>query len=161
MPAHEVVVGIDPGLKGALVVLETATGNLLDKLPMPDEILTTYRWLHSHKNTFPTMIIALEKPLVIKGKSSLVGSFGMGKNYGALYASIRLLYVQLQIIPPQSWTAELHKGADGDGPKAKSLCVAKNLWPWEKFTYTEKQVKAQDGLVDAMLIAEYLRRRIK
>ena len=162
MPQHEVVVGIDPGLKGSLVCMQTQTGDLLDKIPMPKNIIPdVYRWLFQIKNTFPTLCIGLEKPLMMKGRSSLVGSFTSGRNFGCLEAAIRLLYVPFHIIPPQSWTHEMHKGIDGKDSKDRSLIVAKNIWPCEKFTYNEKQLKPNEGIVDAMLIAEYLRRRIK
>jgi hypothetical protein len=161
MPTHEVVVGVDPGLKGALVVMETASGQLLDKLPMPDDVITIYRFLYQVKNTFPSLIVACEKAQTLPGAQSVKGAFTSGRNFGALEAAIRLLYVPVQFIPPVTWQAELHKGADGAGPKDKSLSVAKNLWPWEKFTFSEKQIKPQDGMVDAMLVAEFLRRRIR
>lgn len=161
MPTYEIIVGIDPGLKGALAVFDTASGTLIDKTMLSDEILTTYRWLHALKQKYPKMMIAVEKPQVIKGRSSLMGSFTSGRNFGALEAAIRLLYVPCQIIPPVTWTSEMHKGADGPGPKEKSLCVAKRLWPWEKFVFKEESRKPHDGLVDAMLIGEFLRRRIK
>lgn len=161
-PSHTAVIGIDPGLRGAIVTMETATGTIIDKAPLSDEILTTYRYLYQIKAQHPSLMIALEKPAVIKGRSSLVGSFTMGRNFGALEAAIRLLYVPCQIIPPVTWTSEMHKGADGADPKAKSLSVAKRLWPWEKFVFDEeKQRKPHDGIVDAMLIAEFLRRRIR
>jgi len=162
MPSHEAVVGIDPGLRGAIVVMETESGFVTDRIMLSDEILTTYRYLHTLKKRYPTLFVALEKPQVIKGRSSLVGSFTMGRNFGALEAAIRLLYVPCQIIPPQTWTSEMHKGADGPGPKEKSLSIAKRLWPWEKFVFNEeKQRKPHDGIVDAMLIAEFVRRRIR
>jgi hypothetical protein len=145
-----------------MVTLEVDSGTLIDKVPLSDDVLNTYRYLHGLKQLHPTMLIALEKPAVIKGRSSLVGSFTSGRNFGALEAAIRLLYVPCQIIPPVTWTSEMHKGADGPGPKEKSLSVAKRLWPWEKFVFNEeKQVKPHDGIVDAMLIAEFIRRRIR
>lgn len=161
MPSHEAIVGIDPGLRGAIVAMETATGTLIDRVPLTDEILTTYRYLHDLKRKYPTLMVALEKPTVIKGRSSLVGSFTMGRNFGALEAAVRLLYVPCHIIPPVTWTSEMHKGADGSDPKAKSLSIAKRLWPWEKFTFRESQIKPHDGIVDAMLIAEFIRRRVR
>lgn len=161
MPAHEVVVGIDPGLKGAIVVMETATGNLLDKSPIPDDVLDIYRFLHSTKNTFPTLIVACEKAQTLPGAQSVKGAFTSGRNFGCLEAAIRLLYVPVQYIPPVTWQAEMHKGADGPGPKEKSLSVAKNLWPWEKFVFTDKQIKAHNGIVDAMLVGEFIRRRVR
>jgi hypothetical protein len=161
MAQHEVVVGIDPGIKGCLVVLETVTGHLLDKTLMPSDVLDIYKFLYSVKNTFPSLIIACEKAQTLPQVQGAKSAFTTGRNFGQLEAAIRLLYVPAQYIPPVTWQAELHKGADGPGPKERSLSVAKNLWPWETFTFSEKQQKAQDGIVDAMLIAEFLRRRVK
>ena len=161
MAVNEIVIGIDPGLKGAIAIMETKTGSLLTAIALPDDILALYQVLHSTKAIYPSMIIAVEKAQTIPGRQSVKGAFTSGRNFGMLQAVIRLLYVPAQYIPPLTWQAEMHKGADGPGPKERSLSVAKNLWPCEKFTYTEKQIKPQDGIVDAMLIAEFLRRRVK
>lgn len=161
MPTNEVVVGIDPGVHGALAVLETATGHLLDKLPMPDDSHLVYKFLHALKQTFPTMIIACEKAQTIPKLQGVKGAFTCGRNFGKLETVIRLLYAPVQYIPPVTWQAELHKGADGIGPKDRSLSVAKGLWPCEKFVFGDKKVKPHDGLIDAMLVGEFLRRRVK
>jgi hypothetical protein len=128
---------------------------------MPTDILITSRWLQGVKDTFQTLIAAIEKPLMMRGRSSIQGSFTTGRNFGSVETAMRLLYIAYQVIPPQTWTGEMHKGSDGPGPKERSLCVARKLWPSEKFTYNEKQLKPQEGLVDAMLIAEFFRRRVK
>jgi hypothetical protein len=141
--------------------MHTKSGALLSASPLPDDILALYQLLHAAKKEYPSLIIACEKAQTIPGRQSVKGAFTSGRNFGVLQACIRLLYVPAQYIPPVTWQAELHKGADGDGPKEKSLNVAKNLWPCEKFTFHPKQMKPQDGIVDAMLIAEFLRRRLK
>jgi hypothetical protein len=165
MPAHEAIIGIDPGLKGAFAVLETATGHLLDKMPMPDSVQDLHKFLTSIKSAFPTVFIACEKAQTVPKLQSLKSAHTSGRNFGKLEAVIQLLYIPTQYFPPVTWQAELHKGADGPGPKDKSLSVAKNLWPCESFTFEcetkRKPLKPHDGLVDAMLIAEFLRRRIK
>lgn len=164
MPTNEVVIGIDPGIHGALAVLETCSGHLLDKLKMPDDIHETYRFLFSLRQTFPTLIIACEKAQTVPMRDGVKSAFTNGRNFGKLEATIRLLYVPVQFIPPNTWQAELHKGSDGIGPKERSLSVAKNLWPCEKFVFNEeskRSLKPHDGLVDAMLVGEFLRRRIR
>lgn len=168
MPSHEVVVGIDPGLKGALAVFETATGDLLDKIPLPDpsDVLPLYKYLYTLKGSFPSLIIACEKAQTVPGRDSVKSAFTNGRNFGKLEAVIRLLYCPVQYIPPVTWQAELHKGTDGSTAKEKSLSVAKNLWPCEDFVFSHlKSLKtprrAHDGLVDAMLIGEFLRRRVR
>jgi len=159
--AVNVVIGIDPGLKGAIILMHTKSGALLSTSPIPDDILALYQLLYAAKQKYPSLIIACEKAQTIPGRQSVKGAFTQGRNFGVLQGVITMLHVPVHYIPPLTWQAEMHKGADGPGPKERSLCVAKNLWPCEKFTFTEKQIKPQDGIVDALLIAEYLRRRVK
>jgi len=161
MAVNEIVIGIDPGLKGALVVVDTTSGQLLVAVPMPAAIMDLYKFFCSTKAVYPSAIIACEKAQTIPGRQSVKGAFTQGRNFGVLQGVITMLHMPVHYIPPLTWQAEMHKGADGPGPKERSLCVAKNLWPCEKFTFTEKQIKPQDGIVDALLIAEYLRRRVK
>ena len=161
MARNEVIVGVDPGLKGAIILMDTKSGALLSAYPLPEDVLALYKLLFVTKQKYPSLIVACEKAQTIPGRQSVKGAFTSGRNFGALQACIKLLYVPSQFIPPVTWQAELHKGADGNGPKEKSLNVAKNLWPCETFTFHEKQKKPQDGIVDAMLIAEFLRRRLK
>jgi len=45
--------------------------------------------------------------------------------------------------------------------KAAALECARKLWPNQQFKATDRSTKAHDGIVDALLIAEYGRRTIK
>ena len=96
MSANEILIGIDPGIKGAIILMHTKSGALLSTSPIPDDILALYQLLYAAKQKYPSLIIACEKAQTIPGRQSVKGAFTSGRNFGVLQACLRLLYVPAQ-----------------------------------------------------------------
>jgi hypothetical protein len=163
--------GIDPGKSGAFVIIDE-NSNIIEKIGTPligkeyDRqgivfILTKYPY---HK-------IGLENPDII---------FGVGKSavaslshcVGLIEGMMLGLKVPFILIKPKEWQKECwkhvktQKKADGKGndTKATSTMAAVNLWPSENFKLTNKgsnSINHNDGMIDAVLVAEYVRRMFK
>ncbi len=89
------------------------------------------------------------------------GTLTMGANYGILLGQIAAMSWRYQIIHPRTWQKVVHENTSGKIPaKQRSLNSAKSLWPNESFVLPRCR-KVNDGFVDAVLIAEYMRRRLK
>lgn len=159
--------GIDPGKQGALTVLnqwgtiiETIGTPLIGKDYDKQEIrnfLLKYKYNH----------VGLENPNVI---------FGVGKSAVAslmhcvgLFEGILMgLQIPHTLVKPQEWQKECwkhvtkQKKADGKSdPKATSILAAINIWSSWDFKITNKGGKSKnynDGMIDAALIGEYVRR---
>jgi hypothetical protein len=161
---RDVVIGIDPGLQGALAVIDQSSGVLLRALKMPDDARWLYHWFKGLREDFRSFQVALEKAFgcaqVGDRRQSASTMFSYGRHFGHLEAILFAAGITPTLIPARTWTSELHKGVEGPSSKVKSLIVARQIWPYCDFTLSKRAKKPNEGLVDAMLIAEFLRRRL-
>ncbi len=164
---YDAVVGMDPGKLGAIVVLSTETGLILESYRMKDEVPYLMRTMRSIQKRYDAVMVALEKAQAgafgVKRQMGGKSMFTYGKHVGHLEAVIEVLSLPCQQIHPRTWTNEMHQGYEkqGDGPKDRSRYVALSMWPLIDLKFPGKAVKAHEGLVDAALIAEFVRRRVK
>lgn len=160
--------GIDPGKEGAFTVLDQ-NGNIVELIGMP-LINREYnrQELISILTKYPYERVGLEDPSVI---------FGVGKSavaslkhcVGLLEGLLLGLRIPHILVAPKEWQKECWKhvktqkkvGGKGNDPKATSLLASLNLWPNTDFKVSNKGnaiSKYNDGMIDASLIAEYVRR---
>lgn len=84
--------------------------------------------------------------------------------FGCIVTVLKLNSIKHLIERPQKWQKEfwakskMAKGQKFD-TKAAALRAANQIWPGEDFTKSERSTKAHDGIVDALLMAEYARRK--
>lgn len=154
-----ICIGIDPGLTGGIAVIDTAT-NQLELFEIPrmgtnslngPEILRILKQYSDKEH-----ILAIEDVHSIFG-SSAAANFTFGKVTGVLEGIV--IGAELSWVPvqPKAWQQiawkgvhPIFKGAKKD-TKAMSFVAATRLFPKQKF------LKSKDGLVDAVLIAFYLK----
>ncbi len=91
-------------------------------------------------------------------KNGAVSMFNYGVHFGQLLGVITSLGIAHTLIPPTTWTKTMHVGTTKTEPKEKSLQAVRRLFPGQKLTFGEKAKKPHDGLIDALLIADYGRR---
>ncbi len=168
-----VFVGIDPGVTGALVVLEDGELEFHDTVtyqdgkrtridaagcaallrdvkrdclprPIPGNPLLTNQ---------KTLFVYIEKSQPMP-KNGSIGCFGLGYSYGVWIGILAALEIPYQLVTPQAWKKLLMPGEPKD--KDASRTVARRLWPDQ----TEEALsrKKDHGRSDAALIAEYCRR---
>jgi hypothetical protein len=160
-PKNPPILGIDPGLKGALVLFD---GSTLKHWPMP--VLTNgkekevsfdgiHELLWDVYGEHWDMHIYLERAVAFAMGAK--GAFNYGRGYAALEIAIGLLQIPVTYIEPSKWTKVIHAGISADlKPKAKSLIALKRLYPQmvDRLPRT-KNGALHDGPVDAFLIAAY------
>ena len=143
-------VGIDPGKSGALAIIhedgqvETYTFDPVVYATVLD---------HISKNTDP--ICCLEKVSAMPGQG-VVSMFNFGHNLGFIEGVLRATKLPYQLVPPQTWKKEFSLSSD----KAKSIEVCKKLFPNANLMATDRSRKPSDGIAEAILMAEYARRRL-
>lgn len=144
-----IFMGIDPGKKGGVCVLEE--GRILLLMPL------------SKENFFEAvdlcpavgeMICCLEKVHSMPKQGS-VSIFTFGEGYGWLKGVMDSEQIRYQEITPQTWKKEFGLNSS----KAKSIEVAKQLFP-EASLFIEGHRKESDGMAEALLMAEYARRKL-
>jgi crossover junction endodeoxyribonuclease RuvC len=156
--------GIDPGQSGALVLL-SPEGKILSKAIMPIDAVkdldkqTTKSLFELFASVGPLHIF-FERiiPYAMNGTSALT----FGRMLGMMEQMIWDMKIPITFIEAAKWGKEMHQGIDADlKPKAKSLIAFQRLFPGVDMRATQKSKNQHDGLVDALLIAEYGRRKLQ
>ena len=163
--------GIDPGKQGAFVILDE-NSTIIEQIGTPligkeydrqaiIEILTSREF---HK-------VGLENPDIIFGVAkSAVAS--LSNCVGLIEGMMLGLEIPFILIKPKEWQKECWKhiniqkkvDSKSNDTKATSTLAAVNLWPRENFKITNAGNPSKnhnDGMVDAALVAEYVRRMFK
>lgn len=155
------VMGIDPGRNGGLGVLDEH-GNIQWCRVMPtiaDQIDAGFI-ADLIRALGPYSHIYIEHSSAIAGCRHSGSTFTFGRNFGVLLGVVGAVGCRYTLVKPQAWQKVVWQGAaDKLDPKEKSLIAAKRLFPGISFKATEKCKKDHDGLIDAVLIAEYGRRQ--
>lgn len=156
---YDVYAGIDPGKRGAIVQIEIEPGYQsinYNKMPFKDSgrIDNGLFWSIFRGTALKRMKICIEKaqPMPKQGVKSM---FNYGFHYGQLITMLEISGWGYEEVPPQTWHRSMTKGYKGTS-KEKALQAARELFPDEAFLQGKKP---HDGLVDALLIAEYGRRK--
>lgn len=161
-------IGIDIGKKGAIVILaKQPWTNVVDPIPMPMigdqvdyhmlfEILARYKGTNCH--------VIFEKLGVIFGTGKST-AFSMGHQAGAVEMACIALNLSYTKVPAKQWQKEMFQGVEEITKKGKSsrdtkamaLIAAKRLFPDYRLTIRKSTIP-HDGVVDALLMAEYCKR---
>jgi crossover junction endodeoxyribonuclease RuvC len=157
-------VGIDPGLSGAFCFL-TDHGNgekeiVFQPMPIIGRDLD-FQGLVRIFSVIPDCRVFLERVSAMP-KQGVSSMFKFGRVYGALQAMLHAFKIEHEEVSPQAWQKEMHEGIskkDIDEAKARSLVSAQRLFPGVNLLRSDKCKKPESGFVDALLIAEYGRRK--
>jgi crossover junction endodeoxyribonuclease RuvC len=145
-----VYIGIDPGAKGALAIINTGGE--------PIEIILfdakTYINAIADVSTFQC-IACVEKVGAWPGQG-VTSMFTFGKNAGFIEGVLQSHGIPYQLIPPPTWKKEFQLNKS----KQKSVDVCKKLFPKVSLLPTERCRKESDGMAEALLMAEYARRKL-
>ena len=147
-------IGIDPGKSGAMAVvwndgslqptLLEYTGPLCYRKSLLD-----LPW--SRIRVVVERLFARPGPM-----SSAKANFELGRCMGELETMLSMYEIPFQEVTPQAWQKEF--GVSGD--KQTHVDCAKRLFPGVSLKRNEKCKNDFDGYADALLMAEYARRRM-
>lgn len=149
---NRVFIGIDPGKNGGIAVILNEVGKAVITLPYSDEQL---RHIVSHYSRSNRVTCCLEKVGAMPGQG-VVSMFNFGKSYGYIKGVLESFSIPYQEIPPQKWKKEFGLNSD----KAASVEVCKRLFPFVDLLATPRCKKPHDGMAEALLLAEYARRKL-
>ena len=153
------IIGIDPGLKGGLFCIHPDSSTDMTVMPVVktgkkswiDEAVLL-NWFTSHRpaQVFVELVHSMPK----QGVASMF-TFGLG--YGIARGICVGLGLSYELVTPQAWQRFMLAGH----PRGSEYLVASRLWPQVDWKRTPRCTTFHDGLVDAALIAEYGRRRLR
>ena len=150
------IVGIDPGLSGALFFLDPrdpATGKAVD---LPVYLLTRGGKKKRELDVAGLIRLLVQHPLTHAfieqvgafPRQGVSGVFAFGKTYGTILGVLACRGVPLTLVPPVRWKRALHVSKDKDACRARAsqlLPQAAGQWP----------LRRHDGRAEAALLALY------
>ena len=160
------VIGIDGGLRGGLAFLD---GQGIFPVVLSIPILTVGKSKRVYDEqairkelwrTLPSSHAFIESAQAMP-KQGVSSMFKIGECYGLMRGLLAGLCIPYEVVRPREWQREMFKGVDSSDTKKASILVAKRLFPGVSLRRTHKCRTDSDGMADALLIAEYGRRRLR
>lgn len=144
-----IYVGIDPGKSGAIAVMYP-NGDIVTG-PFDSVAYVTLLG----RLTGASVVCCVEKVGAMPGQG-VVSMFNFGHNLGFIEGVLQAYHIPYQLVPPQTWKKEFSLTSD----KAKSIEVCQKLFPNVNLLATTRSRKPSDGIAEAVLMAEYARRKL-
>jgi crossover junction endodeoxyribonuclease RuvC len=150
-----IIMGIDPGLSGAIAIYDTATGELMVE-DMPTVEVTRNG---KAKREISAQLLAeaisagyakqafLERVGAMPGQG-VSSVFSFGRSVGMLEGVLAALDIPTTIIPPTTWQRKVNVRGGKDGSRERAM----QLFPKYASLFSRKK---DDGRADAALIAYY------
>ena len=157
------IVGIDPGKSGAIVCIgEKITSKLFPLLGKEYDRHKLNEFLKGIK----AVMVGVEDVHAMPGISASANwSLSQGKEM--IISLLTAHGIPYLLVKPKEWQKEMFEGvpeqkkANGRrDTKAMALLAAKRLFPDVDLTKSDRAEKPHEGIVDALLIAEYTRRKV-
>ena len=159
--------GIDPGLNGGFAIV---SGNsIFYKMVMPTISVTTKDGktktqidrdgVLSFLTLFPQHVHAvIEEQEAFRGQN-ITSTCTICKNYGILLMALSAAHFYTTEVPSDDWQAHFGilsvKKSQGQSTKEQAFYIAQKLYPNADFRKSERSHIVHDGIVDAVLIANY------
>ena len=167
-----IFVGVDPGLSGALVAISEA-GKIEGQLIMPRlsgskgplDTRTILSWLLEMKSLTGSgsFFGAIERVSTRPGQGA-TSTLTTGVNWGRLDALFIAIGVRYETPTPQQWKRTLglpkRSGKERAQGKIDAVEMVSRLFPEMDLMPGRRRVP-HDGLADAVLVAEYARRKLR
>jgi len=144
-----IYVGIDPGADGGIGVIDTLEDSAENFLLTTDKLIEV---LHR-----PGKMKVMLEEVHAMPKQGVTSMFNFGKNFGVILGILEAMRVPYDLVTPRKWKAEF--GLNGD--KKKSIECCKRLFPCIDLKKSDRSKKDHDGMAEALLLAEYGRRKLK
>lgn len=147
--SERLFIGIDPGKKGALAVLDSENVEIhpYDQT----EYISVLKSVKQHGN----VTCCIEDVHALRG-NGITSSFVFGKTYGWLLGMLDTLGIPYQAVSVQKWKKEFGLTSD----KSKSVEVCRRLFPTVNLKRTDRCKKDDDNIAEAVLLCEYARRKM-
>ena len=164
-----IVVGVDPGKGGAIAALGWRPGSTV-VYPMPIVRSTKGRDEYDEAEIARliwglagqmgvTVFLEKGQPLPPKMGGS-AANFQRGYARGLFVGMLHAFVLSHELVAPRVWQATMHAGTSGEDLKQRSIIAAQRLFPGVSLLRSERSRKPDDGMAEALLIAEWGRRKL-
>ena len=144
-----IYIGIDPGKSGAMAIIRSD----MDKpviIGFDEEAYAGALLLVNNK--YAKACLEHVGPMPGQGVTS---TFNFGQNFGYIKGLLEANGIPYELVRPQKWKKEF-----GISDKNSSVECCKRLFPGVSLRRTERCRKDDDGMAEALLMAEYARRHL-
>lgn len=145
------VIGIDPGMKGGIAILDTVT-NQMRAVPTPlvgKEL--DYRRVYEAITFYDPHMVVIEKVHAMPNQG-VTSMFNFGMGYGALVALASVGQARVVLVPPQMWKKHVLAGTSKDKEAAIQFC--NHTYPSVNLILPRCR-KPHDGMADSICLAHY------
>lgn len=142
--------GIDPGKKGGIALISDDS-RVIRALAYTDTALLDI----ANSLTDEDCRCCLEKVHSMP-KQGVASTFAFGASYGFIKGVLEALGLSYQEVLPQRWKKEFGLSTD----KAASVDVCRRLFPAQSLRASDRCRTDHDGIAEALLMAEYARRKL-
>lgn len=149
-----IYIGIDPGKNGGIAVLRTTNGEFVEASAYVFDEQMLINILADAKDCYCVRCV-VEKVNAMPGQG-VVSMFNFGQNFGFIQGVLKAYEISFELVPPQKWKKEFSVTSD----KNTSIEVCKRLFPNVNLKATPRCKKDHDGMAEALLMAEYARRKL-
>jgi crossover junction endodeoxyribonuclease RuvC len=152
------ILGIDPGIKGAVAVL-THDGKLVEVWDMPTLEVKVGK---SIKNRISPellsqelrnwdVMIAYMEAVSASPQMGVTSAFAFGEGFGIVKGVLSAMGIPLALVPPAKWKRDMNLNAAKDGSRAKAIA----MWPNQagEFKRAKDDGRAESALIGAWGIA--------
>ena len=149
-----VYLGIDPGKKGGLALI---SADAVEVFPYSDEKLKEICCALDRKiHAAGEQVMCCLEQVHAMPKQGVTSTFNFGMSYGYIKGLLEIAGIPYQEIPPQRWKKEFGLNTD----KQKSIEVCRKLFPDVSLKANDRCRVDNDGMAEALLMAEYARRKL-
>lgn len=147
-----IYIGIDPGQEGGIAVLDGNT-NQVWVYSMPDGPTELANCLFTIKEYQTNGHLAALEAVHAMPKQGVSSAFTFGMGYGMLQGTLAAYKIPFIFVTPQKWQKAVFDSAKRGDTKARSLDLARRLFP-----QIDLHRKGDHGKSDALLIALWLKK---
>lgn len=148
-----IIAGIDPGRRGAIVIVDTDSLEVVASHRMPYVDKGLDLWEIADIIASNSVNLAVVEKQQSMPKQGVKSCFTIGLGFGSLLGVLAALKVPFVTPSPSKWTRRALEGIPGDG-KARNILACRRLFP--HLDLTPGRVKRpHDGIADAALLAYY------
>lgn len=140
-------IGIDPGKAGAFAIIEDGVAV---SIPWDEKQFISAMSITSQKQS----VVCLEHVHAMPGQG-VSSMFTFGQGFGFIQGVLSAFNIPYELVNPQKWKKEFSVTGD----KNSSISVCKRLFPDVPLLRSERCRKEHDGMAEALLMAEYARRK--
>lgn len=139
-------IGIDPGKSGAMAVIYN--DGRLSLIPFGEDA-----YIQQLQEIEAPAFCVLERVGAMPGQG-VTSMFHFGENFGFAQGVLKTIGIPFELVTPQRWKKAFGVTQD----KNSSIEVCKRMFPGVELKRTARCRKEDDGIAEALLMAEYGRR---